>query len=169
MKRKEAKLSAWRICCDNPSAAETTLPELPMDTVLWAAPLRNLFLSPQFQARQHGRHEIRRGAGVQYSHEPKPEREQQNKISGIRKRTCLVSASKAPFIDFPMAVKKSESSRHKSDMPRQHSPFAVYTGISFTPPPIMPQYACARNSFSSSSNLNAFPAGILIPKSIYWE
>ncbi len=37
-----------------------------------------------------------------------PKRSGSIKISGIRKNTCLVSANKAPFIAFPMAVKKLE-------------------------------------------------------------
>ena len=37
-----------------------------------------------------------------------PKRSGSVRRSGIRKKTCLVSASKAPFIAFPMAVKKLE-------------------------------------------------------------
>ncbi len=39
-----------------------------------------------------------------------PKRSGRTRIRGIRKKTCLVSASKAPFAAFPMAVKKLEES-----------------------------------------------------------
>ena len=39
-----------------------------------------------------------------------PKRSGRTRIRGIRKKTCLVSAGKAPFAAFPMAVKKLEES-----------------------------------------------------------
>lgn len=35
------------------------------------------------------------------------------KISGIRKKTCLVNANKAPFTAFPMAVKKLDKTNSR--------------------------------------------------------